>query len=119
MRGEALHTSQSEMDQSTLIVTPRRMSATGWTAIATAVGIAGALSIPPPSASARDAARRSELLTPVGWETRQRAEEAGASADELLTPASWKSAPSAARWSGRRCSEVIVPPDWSAPERTL
>jgi hypothetical protein len=107
------------MDQSTLIVTPRRISVQGWTAIATAVGIAGALSIPPPSASARDTARRSELLVPAGWEARQRAEEVAASEDELLTPASWKSSPSAARWSGERCSEVIVPADWSGRARTL
>jgi hypothetical protein len=107
------------MDQSTLIVTPRRMSGQGWTVIATAVGLAGALSIPPPSASARDGARRSELLIPEGWESRQRAEEAAASEDELLTPASWKAPPSTARWSGQRCSEVIVPADWSARERTL
>lgn len=94
------------------------MSVAGLTVIATAVGLAGALSIPP-SAGARDGARRSELLTPAGWETRQHAEEGAGTEDELLTPASWKAAPSAARWSGRRCSEVIVPPDWSAPERTL
>jgi hypothetical protein len=61
--------------------------------------------------------RRSELLTPIGWEppVGDRPSAPGAE-DELLVPIGWGDGSSDAargQWGGSLCSELVVPADWA------
>jgi hypothetical protein len=67
---------------------------------------------------ASGSARRSELLTPAGWEGGASVERSNAptAEDELLVPSGWGDGLSDAarsRWGGSLCSELIVPVDWA------
>jgi hypothetical protein len=95
--------------------TPTALAA--WLTAASLLLAAGAA-----QAEARSSARRSELLTPAGWESSARelatATRAPRAEDELLIPAGWDDTRAAISGSSRGsavCSELVVPADWSQP----